>query len=161
LIATDDFPEKPMLTRAGADDFELLLELRIEAMRESLERIGRFDRARARERFLKGFAPEHTRHIQVGPNRVGFVVVKPLTDALVLDHLYIHPGFQGYGIGAAVLQHIFAEADARHVPIRVTALRESDSNRFYVRHGFEKTGEEEWDIHYLRAAKVPSCREES
>lgn len=30
-------------------------------MRESLERIGRFDPPRARERFLSGFVPELTR----------------------------------------------------------------------------------------------------
>jgi GNAT superfamily N-acetyltransferase len=161
MIDADDFPENLLLTPASAADFELLVGLRIEAMRESLERIGRFDRARARERFLKGFAPEHTRHIEVGPNRVGFVVVKPLAGALMLDHLYIHPGFQGYGIGAAVLERIFAEADADHLPIRVTALKESDSNRFYLRHGFEKIDEEEWDIHYLRAAKMQYCRSES
>jgi len=157
----DDFPENLVLTPASAADFELLVGLRIEAMRESLERIGRFDRSRARERFRNSFSPEHTRHIQVGENRVGFVVVKPLDDALLLDHLYVHPGFQGYGIGAAVLERIFEEADAAHLPVRVTALKESDSNRFYMRHGFEKVGEEEWDIHYVRAAKLQYCRNES
>jgi hypothetical protein len=39
------------LTTAAAEDFEALVALRIDAMRESLERIGRFDPARARERF--------------------------------------------------------------------------------------------------------------
>jgi len=36
---------------------EALVAIRIAAMRESLERIGRFDRQRARERFLAGFDP--------------------------------------------------------------------------------------------------------
>ena len=39
---------------AEPSDFESLVALRIEAMRESLERIGRFDPVRARERFLSG-----------------------------------------------------------------------------------------------------------
>lgn len=156
-----DFPENLVLTPASAADFELLVSLRIETMRESLERIGRFDRTRARERFRKSFSPEHTRHILVGENRVGFVVVKPLDDALLLEHLYIHPGFQGYGIGAAVLERIIEEADAYNLAIRVTALKESDSNRFYMRHGFEKIEEEEWDIHYVRVAKLQYCRNEN
>ena len=63
--------------RAHADDADALVSLRIEAMRESLERAGRFDAARARQRFLSGFSPEHTRHIVLGDERVGFVVVKP------------------------------------------------------------------------------------
>jgi len=80
---------------------------------------------------------------------------------LLLDHLYIHPGFQGYGIGAAVLERILEEADAANLAVHVTALKESDSNRFYVRHGFEKIAEEEWDIHYVRSAKLQYCRNES
>jgi len=34
----------------------------------------------------------------------------------------------------------------------VGALRGSDSNRFYRRHGFVQTAESEWDIDYLRPA---------
>jgi GNAT superfamily N-acetyltransferase len=137
---------------AQAGDAEALVALRILAMRESLERIGRFDPARARERFLSGFSPEHTRHILVGGERAGFVVVKPDGEALLLDHLYIDPRFQNRGIGAAVLATVFAEADARQLPLKVGALRGSDSNRFYLRHGFELVKEDEWDNYYVRPA---------
>jgi len=34
--------------------------------------------------------------------------------------------------------------------VTLSALRGSDSNRFYRRHGFVQTGEGEWDIDYLR-----------
>lgn len=138
---------------AQATDFEALLALRIAAMRESLERIGRFDPLRARERFAAGFAPEHTRHILLGGERVGFVVVMPQGDALLLDHLYIAPGAQGQGLGAAVLNEVFAQADAAALPVRVGALRGSESNRFYARHGFELVEQSEFDNHYLRPAR--------
>lgn len=137
---------------AVEEDFEELLSLRIEAMRESLERIGRFDPSRARERLRSSFSPEHTRHVIVEGKRVGFVAVKLEGEALLLDHLYIRPAMQGKGIGAAVLGHIFAEADAEGRPLRVGALRESNANRFYQRHGFLRTGEAEWDIYYERPA---------
>ncbi|WP_425057397.1 GNAT family N-acetyltransferase [Roseateles toxinivorans] len=139
---------------AADADFEALLALRIAAMRESLERIGRFDPARARERFAAGFAPEHTRHILVNGERVGFVVVKPQEGALVLDHLYIASGAQGQGIGAAVLLEVFAQADAAGLPVRVGALRDSDSNRFYLRHGFELIERAEFDNYYRRPARI-------
>ncbi|KAG0933391.1 hypothetical protein G6F31_016327 [Rhizopus arrhizus] len=42
------------------------------------------------------------------------------------------------------------EADSRGLPVAVGALRGSDSNRFYRRHGFVQTAESEWDIDYLR-----------
>ena len=48
-----------------AGDFEALLGLRVAVMRESLERIGRFDPKRARERFAATFKPQQTRRIVV------------------------------------------------------------------------------------------------
>ncbi len=106
-------------------------------MRESLERIGRFDPSRARERFLAGFSPEDTRHVLLDGGRVGFFVLKPSDQAgLLLDHLYVHPRHQGKGVGAGVLAQVFMEAEALGAQVRVGALRESDSNRFYAPHGF-------------------------
>jgi ribosomal protein S18 acetylase RimI-like enzyme len=131
-------------------DFDALVAIRIEAMRESLERVGRFDPQRARERLRAGFSAEHTRHIVVAGERVGFVVVRPHDEGLLLEHLYVKPSAQGRGIGTAVLAMVFAEADAQSLPVRVGALRESDSNRFYVRHGFRLAGQAEFDNHYIR-----------
>jgi len=133
-----------------ADELDTLVAVRIEAMRESLERIGRFDPERARQRFASGFAPEHTRHIVLRGERVGFVTVKPMTEGLLLDHLYVRPKHQSRGIGAWALAEIFKEADAIGLPIRVGALRVSDSNRFYIRNGFLQVEETEWDIYYAR-----------
>jgi len=152
--------DNPRLGAHGADalefapvharDADALVALRIAAMRASLERLGRFDPQRARERFLSTFTPELTQHLVVGGERVGFVVVRPYQGELLLDHLYVHPAHQGRGIGAAVLARVFADADARRLPVRVGALRGSDSNRFYQRHGFRQVEESEWDIYYLR-----------
>lgn len=132
-------------------DFEELLALRIAAMRESLEKIGRFDQQRARDRFLDSFSPNQTRHILLDGAKAGFFALKPLGGELLLDHLYVHPDYQCKGIGAITLRHIFAEKNPDKLPIRVGALRESDSNRFYIRYGFEKIEEWEWDIYYVRS----------
>jgi len=134
-------------------DAEALVALRIEAMRESLERIGRFDAVRARERFLSGFSPAHTRHIEAAGRRVGFVVVTRQPDFLLLDHLYVHPDHQGQGIGAAVLTRVIEEAAAEALPVKVGALRGSDSNRFYSRHGFQLVEQGEFDNYYIRPCK--------
>lgn len=139
---------------ASAEDAEALVALRIEAMRESLKRIGRFDPSRARERFLAGFSPEHTRHVLLDGERVGFFVLKPSEQAgLLLDHLYVHPRHQGKGVGAGVLAQVFMEADALGARVRVGALRESDSNRFYARHGFALVERGEFDNYYVRAVQ--------
>jgi len=135
--------------------------VRIAAMRESLERLGRFDLRRARDRFLSGFDPASTRHVLADGERVGFVVVRPRDDGLLLDHLYLLPGAQDRGIGAAVLADVLARADASRLPVRVSALRGSDANRFYARHGFELVEEGEFDNHYLRATGPAAGRGQS
>lgn len=138
------------LVPAQQSDLDDLVAIRIEAMRESLERVGRFDPVRARERFVSGFEAQYTRCIEVSGNRVGFVVVKHHPDALLLDHLYVMPGAQGSGIGSEVLTQIFKEADAAALPIKVGALKESASNRFYIRHGFTFIESSEFDNSYVR-----------
>ena len=137
-------------------DFEALLALRIEAMRESLERLGRFDPERARSRLRATFRPEHTWSIELDGQRLGFYALRPDGDGLRLDHLYLRPGAQGEGLGGRVLRRILDEADGLGLPVRVGALRGSDSNRFYRRHGFVQTAESEWDIDYLRPAPAPA-----
>ena len=158
MTVNHNAPGATLLTLAPAneDDFESLLALRMAAMRESLQRLGRFDPQRARERLSRAFEPLHTRHILMNGVRVGFVVLLPMPtgmpDHLVLDHLYIAPQAQGQGVGNWVMAQVLDEADRLGWPVRVTALRLSDANRFYQRHGFVLQHESEWDRHYLRPA---------
>ena len=135
---------------ASADDFEALHELHLRAMRESLEHLGRYDPQHARERLAAGFAPEHTHHIVVDGRRVGFVVLKPLSHVMRLDHLCIDPAAQRRGIGSQVMDWVFAQADAVQFPLELCALKGSKANHFYLRHGCVKTGEGTWDIDYVR-----------
>ncbi len=139
---------------ASPHDLDELVALRIAAMRESLERMGRFDPARARERFAHAFEAACTRHILADGRRVGFVVVKPHTEGLLLDHLYVRPSEQGRGVGSRVLTELLADADARQLALHVGALRKSAANAFYQRHGFRQSGETDWDIHYRRLPQL-------
>lgn len=146
-----------VLTPASFSDLEDLVAIRIDAMRESLERIGRFDPHRARQRFVEGFDPDSTRRIEVAGELVGFVVLKKLQGELLLDHLYVRPTAQGVGVGSRVLALIFKEADETGQPVRVGALKESASNRFYLRHGFQFTGSSEFDNDYIRPSANFAC----
>lgn len=135
-------------------DFEAMVALRIAALRESLERLGRFDPQRARERLRAGFRPQHMRHIVYDGERVGFVTLRPdrqgsaQEPALRLDHLYILPAFQRRGIGAWVMAWIKHEARELGQDVTLAALKQSDANRFYLRHGFAAVREDEFDIEY-------------
>jgi ribosomal protein S18 acetylase RimI-like enzyme len=142
-------------------DASVLADLRVAAMRESLERVGRFDPVRARERLLSSFDATATRHVLADGSRVGFVVVRTSAKEMLLDHLYIDPRHQGRGVGAAVLAKVFSEADRHDLDVRVGALKESASNRFYMRHGFEPVAQDEWDIYYVRKASAAASRQGS
>lgn len=146
------------LQNVDDQDLEALAVLRIEAMRESLTRVGRFDAQRARDRFSAGFSPVNTRHIILDGGRVGFVAVKSINGELLVDHLYIHPDYQNKGIGAWVVGQIFGQADAQGLAVRVGALKGSDSNRFYERHGFRFVEAAEWDNYYVRMPSTPFNR---
>ena len=130
------------------DDGEDLAELRVLAMKESLEAIGRFDPDRAKKRFLDGFKPEITEKVYLSETLVGFFVLRDKNDHLYLDHLYITPSFQGSKIGSKIITIIKHRAKTAGKPLRLGALKGSRSNDFYTAHGFEKTHEEEYDNYY-------------
>jgi len=79
----------PTTTQPDADT---LVAVRIAAMRESLERIGRFDPQRALERFLAPFDPALCRLLELDGVQSGLILFRPQEDHWLLDHLYILPG---------------------------------------------------------------------
>lgn len=64
-----------------------LAEIRVEAMRPSLEKVGRFDPERARRRFLDTYDPSETKVVHVAGELAGFYVLRDRRDHLYLDHL--------------------------------------------------------------------------
>ncbi len=135
-------------------DFEALLLLRIKTMRASLEALGRFDAARARERFRSTFRPQHTRRIAVLGDPAGCVATWPEAGRVRLEHFYIDAAHQGQGLGGAVVEALLREPAHAGKAFIVGALRGSAANRFYARHGFVKSAESEWDIEYVRPAST-------
>jgi GNAT superfamily N-acetyltransferase len=128
-------------------DFESLLALRIRALRPSLERLGRFDPDRARERFQASFMSPCMWHISTPQGlRIGLVTLRPTHDALQLDHLYIEPARQSQGVGQWVMHWAKAQADAQQLPLQLEVLKRGGALRFYARHGFSTHVEGEWDF---------------
>ncbi|HWK47317.1 MAG TPA: GNAT family N-acetyltransferase [Stellaceae bacterium] len=141
---------------ASEDDFERLLAIRHAAMRPSLERVGRWEPERARNRFRASFVPADTRLILVDDALAGCVAPRTRPDALEIDQFYLAPPYHGRGLGSAVLRRLLAEADGAGLPVVLTVLRDSDAIRLYERYGFTRVGEEAWDLHYRRPTVAPS-----
>ncbi|MGW1176110.1 N-acetyltransferase family protein [Kitasatospora sp. NPDC002543] len=150
------------LRPATPADLEPLADLRARVMRADLERLGRYDDHRVRQRLRDGFSPEHTSIVLVrsGPGRrvfAGSVTVRPADrGGRLLEHFYLHPRHQGRGLGTAVLRHVLAEADAAGEPVRLNVLRGSAARRLYERHGFRLDREDAVDAFLHRP--VPAVR---
>lgn len=141
---------------ASAADVEAVAELRAQVMRPDLERLGRYDEHRVRQRLRDGFVPAHTWVIEVAGAFAGCVALRPAQDAHWLEHFYLDPAFQGRGIGSAVLSTLL-ERHERDAPIRLNVLRGSPARRLYERHGFRVESEDPVDVFMVREP-VPAAR---
>lgn len=131
-------------------DVEAVAELRAVVLRPDLERLGRYDEHRVRQRFRDGFTPAHTWTIEVGGALAGCVALRPAKDAYWLEHFYLAPELQGKGIGSAVLGRLLERCDREAAVVRLNVLRGSAARRLYERHGFTVETEDEVDVFMVR-----------
>ncbi|MFF9430278.1 GNAT family N-acetyltransferase [Streptomyces sp. NPDC014746] len=139
------------------EDVEPMAELRAEAMRPDLERLGRYDEHRVRRRLREGFSPAHTSVIELDGAFAGCVTVRPYEDGdgLYLEHFYLAAETRGRGLGTAVLRALLGRADAAGAPVRLVVLRGSAARRLYEREGFTFESEDPVDVTLVR---TPSPR---
>ncbi|GAA1147865.1 GNAT family N-acetyltransferase [Kribbella jejuensis] len=135
------------LRPATPADVEPLAELRAVVMRADLERLGRYDEHRVRQRLRDGFAPTHTRIIEVDGELAGSVTMRPTTDDVWLEHFYLAPLHQGKGLGTAVLRTVLESTQA---PVRLNVLQGSAARKLYERHGFVVESEDPVDVFMVR-----------
>lgn len=138
------------LRSAGPADVEVIAELRAAVMRPDLERLGRFDEHRVRQRLRDSFSPQHTSIIEVDGAFAGCVTLRPADDGLLLEHFYLAAAVQGRGLGSAVLRELLARADGDRVPVRLNVLQGSAARRLYARHGFVVEDEDPIDVYMVR-----------
>ena len=136
------------------EDFEPLLALRIEVMREHLERVFRYKPGRARRIFREHFDEPGMRLILVGDELAGCVGFRIGNEEIKLDSFYLQRRLHNSGLGTTILEVLLAEADAARLPIRLEVLTGSKADRFYLRHGFVKLGEDAIEGQYERPAPV-------
>jgi len=134
------------------EDFERLLALRIDVMREHLERVFRYKPSRARRIFREHFDEPGMRLILVGVARAGCVGFRIGRDEIKLDSFYLDRPLHNSGLGTTILKVLLAEADALGLPVRLEVLTGSGADRLYLRHGFVKISEDAIEGHYERPA---------
>jgi len=132
------------------EHFEPLLGLRIEVMREHLERVFRYKPSRARRIFREHFDEPGMRLILTGEELAGCVGFRIGAEEIKLDSFYLQQRFHNSGLGTTILKVLLAEADALGLPIRLEVLAGSQADRFYLRHGFMKLSEDAIEGYYER-----------
>lgn len=140
---------------ATEHDIEWMVELRAEVLRDDLERLGRYDPHRVRQRMRDGYLPASTRVVLEDGVEVGCIAVRTEDDARWLEHFYLAPEVQGRGIGGRVLRTVLAEEDPR--PFRLNVLQGSPARRLYERHGFTVDSQDDVDVFMTREDR-PSAR---
>jgi len=138
------------LRPASVADVEAVAELRAVVLRADLQRLGRYDERRVRQRLRNGFGPAHTWIVEVGGVFAGCVSLRPAEDAHWLEHFYLAPQVQGAGIGTAVLRALLARCDRDGIRVRLNVLQGSAARRLYERHGFALETEDAVDVFLVR-----------
>ncbi|MEU6725978.1 GNAT family N-acetyltransferase [Nonomuraea wenchangensis] len=145
-----------MIRQASAADVEAVAELRAVVMRADLERLGRYDEHRVRQRLRDAFLPAHTWVIEVGGVFAGCVALRPAGDdgrsSYWLEHFYLDPRAQGRGIGSAVLRELLERCDREDAVVRLIVLQGSPARRLYERHGFTFERADPVDVYLVRPA---------
>ena len=135
---------------ASADDVEAVAELRATVLRTDLERLGRYDEHRVRQRLRDAYEPSHTWIVETGAGFAGCVALRPAGDSYWLEHFYLDSSVQGQGIGTAVLRGLLARCDRASAVVRLSVLRGSPARRLYERHGFTWENADETDDYLVR-----------
>ena len=149
----------PILWRlepASEVDFEPLLQIRIEVMREHLERVFRYKPSRARRIFREHFDEPGLRRIMIGDELAGCVGFRVGEAEIKIDSFYLARRFHNGGLGTSILRALLAEADALGLPVELDVLVGSPADRFYERHGFVKQSQDDIEANYRRAVPVGS-----
>lgn len=136
---------------ATEGDFESLLAIRIEVMREHLQRVFRYEPSRARRIFREHFDEPGLRLIRLGEELAGCVGFRVGEAEIKLDSFYLARRFHNRGLGAAILKVLLAEADTLGLPVELDVLLGSPADRFYERHGFVKQGQDDIEANFRRA----------
>ena len=142
------------LRPATSADVEPIAELRAIVLRADLERLGRYDAQRVRQRLRDGFEPDHTWAIEVAGVFAGCVALRPAADGHWLEHFYIAPTLQSAGLGTAILTDLLNQTDRNGDLLRLNVLQGSSARRLYERHGFAVTTEDPIDVFMARAPRT-------
>ncbi|WP_159613412.1 GNAT family N-acetyltransferase [Glutamicibacter sp. JC586] len=126
------------------EDIGWLVELRAVVLRADLERLGRYEAVRVRERMRASFVPAWSRIVVFDGTDVGSITARPDGADRWIEHFYLSPDVQCQGIGSKVLRKVLDEPHDGDT--RLNVLQGSAARRLYERFGFVVDNEDNIDV---------------
>ena len=134
------------------ESFEFALTVKKEALGPHIiERWG-WDEGLQRKTHSERWAVRKFSRIIRDADTIGTVSIEEAPDHIMLAEFYLLPAFQRRGIGTEVLGKILANADSKHLPVRLQCLKWNPALSLYRRHGFVTIGETETHFQMERRA---------
>jgi ribosomal protein S18 acetylase RimI-like enzyme len=128
-------------------DYEFVYDLNRRTMRAYVEPLWGWDEAVQRAAFQKRFKLQGQFIIVVDGQDVGRLSIDESPERVYLAQINLLPGYQGKGIGTAVIESIKADAARAGKPVELRVLKTNpNARRLYERLGFIVF--DEIDTHY-------------
>lgn len=146
--------EELSIRKAGATDSDFVFAVKKSAFREYMEQVSGWNDTHQRGLHNKRFDSQDFRIIQFQGNDVGFFSTSCTSDSLKVHQLFIHPKYQGRGIGSACMTRILTDADATGKAVNLQVLKINIRGiAFYERLGFSIVDE---DSTHVQMKKLPA-----
>lgn len=129
------------IRKADATDSNFVFAVKKAAFREYVEQVEGWDDTHQRELHNKRFDAQDFRIIQFQGNDIGFFSTSCTSDSLKVHQFFIHPEYQGRGIGSACMTRILADAARKAVNLQVLKIN-IRGIAFYQRLGFSIVDED-------------------
>ena len=138
------------LRAATQEDAGFLYNLLKTTMQQYVAQTWGWDERWQQEHFRESFEPSKERVVVLGGQDIGVISVEQKEDEVFLSKIYIHPEYQGQGIGTHLINSILDQAFHSGLPVTLQVLKVNPAKRLYGRLGFVEVGETE--THYLMKA---------
>ena len=139
---------------ADAVDSDFVFAVKKAAFREYVEQVEGWDDTHQRGLHNKRFDSQDFRIIQFQGNDIGFFSTSCTSDSLKIHQFFIHPEYQGRGIGSACMTRILADADVSGKAVNLQVLKINIRGiAFYQRLGFSIVDE---DSTHVQMKKLPA-----
>ena len=128
------------LRPAAEQDRAFLYALHCQTMRAMIEQTWGWDEAWQKQDFNRRFREYTVSIIETADRATGALLLESKPDSIYIHELQVSPGYQGLGIGGAVVQWVLEQAASRGVSVTLSALEVNPRARqLYERLGFQVT----------------------